>query len=563
MPDYADLIRPAPAGPPEPAQADGTDTPYGLSALGAECDRLALAVQGERNDTLNRAAFNINQLVLAGKLMEGTATAALWDAAGQCGLTREEPSATRATIRSAIRGARQKPRVNVPETADRAAPPVTVGWLDPADAGVTNHTSVTVAADQDHPWWAGRPELEHIVLFARSRMTAWPAVMMCVILRALAHTPPLVVLPPMIGGPGSLNLFAALVGSSGAGKGAAMSAARDCVDWPTASGDRPLFEATLGTGEGMTRAYKSWGKDGWVWDRREVLWTVPEVDALTALSGRTGATLMPQLRNAYSGEALGFMYADTQRRCLLGAHEYRFTLQMGVQPERAASLLEDADGGTTQRFLWAPAWDPEITADPPEEPPAWSWRPPAFTDLLRPDRQGRLVIDVPGDIVGIVREAHAARARGEGTALDGHAILTRLKVAEGLAVLAGRPSLDWSDWDLSGQVMSMSDRCRFGVQRTLAQARLRQETAAVERDARRSDQLDAHQVARVAEKLARAVVKAGPDGLNRRGLTLALNARDRPFLADALVLAQAKHHITTQIIDGRTVYVAADKEGKE
>ena len=44
--------------------------------------------------------------------------------------------------------------------------------------------------------------------------------------------------------------------------------------------------------------------------------SVPEVDTLTALGNRQGATLMPILRSAWSGEQLSFAYADPTQKSL-------------------------------------------------------------------------------------------------------------------------------------------------------------------------------------------------------------------------------------------------------
>ncbi len=60
--------------------------------------------------------------------------------------------------------------------------------------------------------------------------------------------------------------------------------------------------------------------------RETVLFTVPEIDKLTAVGSRQGSTLMPILRQAYSGEALSFAYADPTKRLHVGRHTYRMAL---------------------------------------------------------------------------------------------------------------------------------------------------------------------------------------------------------------------------------------------
>jgi hypothetical protein len=190
----------------------------------------------------------------------------------------------------------------------------------------------------------------------------------CVLARVVAGIPPTVVLPPLVGSHASLNLFVALVGASGAGKGGAGGAA---ADWLTT--DPPTFTATLGSGEGLAKmfAYKHRAKGTtgpWIQTglRASVVFDAPEVDNLTALTTRNSSTLLPQLRSAYSGEELGFSYADPVKAVRLRAHRYRLCLTLGVQPGRGKALLDDTDGGTPQRFIWLPTGDMHAPDELPE-----------------------------------------------------------------------------------------------------------------------------------------------------------------------------------------------------
>ena len=77
-----------------------------------------------------------------------------------------------------------------------------------------------------------------------------------------------------------------------------------------------------------------------------------------------------------------------------------------------------------------------------------------------------------GAAVERIREAHYQRSRGEGQALDGHALLTRLKVAAALSILAGHgEEVTDDDWHLAGLVMTKSDETRQAMQKQLAKAR--------------------------------------------------------------------------------------------
>jgi hypothetical protein len=88
---------------------------YGRAALVGERAAVAAAQPGRRNATLNRAAFNLGQLVAAGLLDVDQVRAVLLAAALEAG--NPEPKA-RVTIESGLRGGAAKPR-----TADRRRRP--------------------------------------------------------------------------------------------------------------------------------------------------------------------------------------------------------------------------------------------------------------------------------------------------------------------------------------------------------------------------------------------------------------------------------------------------------
>lgn len=67
---------------------------YGQAALVAEYERVASAPDGNRNNTLNAAAFTIGQLVSGGEINHDYAFSQLIEAAGKCGLSNEEAERT-------------------------------------------------------------------------------------------------------------------------------------------------------------------------------------------------------------------------------------------------------------------------------------------------------------------------------------------------------------------------------------------------------------------------------------------------------------------------------------
>jgi hypothetical protein len=92
--------------PPAPAST-GRGGGYGRAALAREQAAVAAAPPGRRNATLNRAAFNLGQLVAAGLLEADQVRAGLLAAAREAG----NPEAkARATIDSGLAGGAVKPR---------------------------------------------------------------------------------------------------------------------------------------------------------------------------------------------------------------------------------------------------------------------------------------------------------------------------------------------------------------------------------------------------------------------------------------------------------------------
>lgn len=103
-----DYVPPAVPLPRFPADGDrAAGRAYALAALRAETERVAAARPGTRNDTLNRAAFSLGQLVAAGLLPPIPVITGLISAAMHAGLSEDEASRT---VRSGLAGGARKPR---------------------------------------------------------------------------------------------------------------------------------------------------------------------------------------------------------------------------------------------------------------------------------------------------------------------------------------------------------------------------------------------------------------------------------------------------------------------
>lgn len=424
--------------------------------------------------------------------------------------------------------------------------------------------------DEDAPvpeeiFWKTRPVLEHLRDFARARRVSPWAMLGVTLARVVASTKPFVQLPAIIGSWASLNMLVGLVGPSGGGKDTATKAARDALDV-----GHTFMTAPLGSGEGLSHMFMKETKQGPEQYNDAAIVTVGEIDTLTALQKRQASTVMAQIRQAAMGEQLGFFYVDTAKRMMVPEHSYRLCLIAGIQPLRAGNLLEDADGGTPQRFVWLPVTDPDAPDVAPPCPPPMEWESPPWHKIRGEHLGGhdRVVMDVCTTARDTIIAAHLARTRGhEGEALNGHALLTRLKVAAALALLQGRPDVTDDDWDLSGTVMTVSDRTRGGVVEVLSNEAGKRNRSQAEAEASRTivvqERVHEAAVARVARTVKRVLARTGtamPQAKIRQGIS----NRDRQHLEAALaalVLAGdvVEDHIEYQGQTGVTYRVRGDQ----
>ena len=390
-------------------------------------------------------------------------------------------------------------------------------------------------------WWDERPWLRHIHTFARSRMVSPYALLSVALVRVAADTLPDTTLPAIVGGRGSLNLFCALVGPSGAGKTAVCAASDELLPWAD-----PWVH--IGSGEGLLHTFVTKvkaedidkpGKFIWKLDQHtyKAAAIVDEIDTFTALGARQGATLLPTLRSAWSGSTIGFGYADPSKRLSLAAHSYRLGLVVGAQPLRCEALFDEADAGTPQRFIWAPLTDPNAPDDLPDNPGPLP-QPGLFT------KPGAQEIAVCESLRSTVRANRTQTLRtGQTNGLDGHALLNRVKAAAAIALMEGRQEVTDDDWELAGRIQETSDLTRAWVQAQIAGERAktgRQRAEIKAAEAVVVDQtLSEAVVARCAKVVARAVHRAGETGMTRNQARRSLAPRDRKTFTPAVDLAVA------------------------
>lgn len=408
------------------------------------------------------------------------------------------------------------------------------------------------ALEQD--FWTARPGHELVFNAALSRMVSPWAVFGSCVARTLALVPPSIVLPDITGDVGSLNWFAAIVGASGTGKGAATRVARRLIP------DAGVNERNIGSGEGMIECYNRTPPKG---DEppapvASVLFDVSEISTLAAMGSRSGQTTLDVLKWGFSGERMGFSYKG--RSDFVAENTYRMTLIAGVQPLAAGVLLDDLTG-TAQRFMWFSATDPRIRRDRPEWPvDNLGGRLTLSANFPRVWEVANALgpIAIPPEAEDVVLDAAVARGRKESEALNGHAVFAREKLAFALAFMDGRLEMNSEDWRLSGIAAAVSDYAREAAAEELREERVNEfrdrgqlkgvEHAAAELGKAR-EQVAAPQ--RVMSSVIDKIKRAMPEGLTNRDLMRRISGRDQGGVRDVLDYLVGQG--TVALVDGRWV----------
>jgi hypothetical protein len=337
----------------------------------------------------------------------------------------------------------------------------------------------------DAEFWDKRPALAFIRDYARFARISPASLLLCVLARVSVATPPNVVLPPLVGASdASLNLFVAIVGGPGGGKGLAEGAARMLVP-----DIRNAVTAQPASGEGIPALFAARASipedgGGAKGETRlrcvspRALLSIPEIGSLGGASARQGSTVTPTLCSAWSGEALGAFNKSEANRLAVPGRAYRLGLVTGVQPSASGTLFDQSGVGLPQRFLWAATIDPGAPDTRPDIPvgafPFEAGAMPADADASVFDaiyEQGTVSgslnyrlrrMTFPGCALAETDASRVAVLRGgDGDPLDSHISLVRAKVAGLLALMdGGRLNVTEEDWRLAGCIVEESCRVR-------------------------------------------------------------------------------------------------------
>lgn len=392
---------------------------------------------------------------------------------------------------------------------------------------------------------------------------------------------------------GTMSLFTVLLSKSGIGKSDAYKAAKRLMLLPSylldhdGTVNQDVFRdgLNISTGEGLAEIYmgsveeEARNPDGSVKlvvkgrgrnavpepemvtvrkaVRHRACFFVDEGEALTKLMHeRSGATLGPHMRTAWSGGALSQANASADRFRYVPDGSYSMGIIIGYQPGTAVAMLSDVGPGTPQRFLWFGAQDTEMP-DPEEE-----FVFPEPLPVPPPDcRSG--VIQFPGELRRWFRRQIWGKHRGtvEYDPMDSHEPLMRAKLSALLCWLDGRMLVSRDDWQLAGMIWSVSTAIRDRLIRHRdAEA---QRLADAQREARLTEatELEALRVTvsadveRCARRIARIVHEAEDSfGVPDKTWKLKKNfGRDKALFDAALAHARKVGWLTEVDEDGRPV----------
>ena len=298
-----------------------------------------------------------------------------------------------------------------------------------------------------------------------------------------------------------LNLFVAVVGPSGAGKGQAMDLVQErmVTRGPATSHQLPI-ETNTGSAEGMAQQIsertaelrREPRQDGE--DENGADFNPPPTDQRGPVAPRAGkdrydwypsflfrsdeiTRLMGEKRGEHSTQD-GYMLSmwsaeDLSRNLAKGrhpvlSHDYRACLVVGAQPGKVSGLMTETDSGLTQRYLFMPG---NVRAEHVNRP---GLEDVHVTPLVIPESVQNFTgaIPVDPDVSALARKKLVdMRSRDLGDVADdigGQYTSSVLRVAVSLSIIMGETELRVTRkyWDLATQVLEVSEWTRAEVMDT-------------------------------------------------------------------------------------------------
>lgn len=326
-------------------------------------------------------------------------------------------------------------------------------------------------------WIFSYPGLDKVAKAAKTRgVNPW-GVLGAVMAWVAVDIPPEVTTLSEQKGKGTFNLFVALCGEPGAGKGSTMELGSDMVrreirgNFVTAAFNKPML-APVGSPEGMISALRprtaadDEDEDNQPPELARIIFEVAEINRLYGERRAQESTQEGTLLSMWSNENVGVLRKKEQDTLAVEAWSYRVCFLVGAQAKWVHRLAGETSDGLAQRWLYLPA---------------------ATTHVERPqlDKKRNAVeveiptIDIPAEVWNATKpvvidnyvqyalelQAYLLRkANAEKRPVDPfnvHRAYNQARVAAALAVITrGRLEVSPEAWHLAGVVMDVSDLTR-------------------------------------------------------------------------------------------------------
>lgn len=421
----------------------------------------------------------------------------------------------------------------------------------------------------DKTFFKSRKWLEYAYRYARAVRLSPYGLVGVMLARMSALTPPNVVARvTKTDFPMSLNLNIALVGTTGTGKSKIMRHAAELmpdasflleeVKPKTGESIPAKFVSKIPATDGDGKTIKGEYADEVVTDR--CLLCMPEVVGLKAAMGRQGSTILPTLLESFSNEPLGEDTKGKQFQIKIPPYAYRLAAVVGVQPNNADVLFNEAQTGLAGRFIYMPSIDADAPLRRPALPegafPYDTTRIPGGNGLesvaamIRygglagmPDngtdaRRGYplTVIPFPSQVMEDADRMQRLGVRGKADAMDAHRMELAARTAALLALMDYRLEVNMEDWHIALALMDISDSVRAECldQSRRSAVDFQAEQISLKRDA--EEQANAQIIDRAKKRLLDLLDTLDPtrEGITERDLRNRLSPPQRKVMGDAL-----------------------------